>query len=86
MSGNTDVNKVALPAGEFENVFRDAGVLTDALNNAKSAKSKSTQMGRFLATNVDREVPINVNGRSGKAKLCMTQGRAKQKLYHFEVR
>ena len=86
MSSNTDVNKVALPAGEFEKIFREAGVLTDTLSNAKSAQSKATQMGRFLAANVGREVSVNVKGRTGKAKLCMTSGRANKKLYYFEVR
>jgi hypothetical protein len=86
MSNNASSNAVGLPAGEFEKIFVEAKVLTDALSVAKSAKSKATKIGNFLALHVGREVAIHVHGRTGKAKLCVTQGRAKQKLYHFEVR
>lgn len=85
MNGNTKEIEPGLPPGEFENIFRKAGVLTDGLDVAKSANSKAMRMGKFLAPNVGREVTISVNGRTGKAKLCMSQGRAKKKLYHFRV-
>ena len=86
MNGNTKEIEPGLPAREFENIFRKAGVLADGLDGAKSAASKATRIGKFLAPNVGREVTISVNGRTGKAKLCMNTGRAKQKLYYFEVR
>ena len=85
MDANVNANAVGLPAGEFEKIFLKAYVLTDALSNAKSAKSKATKIGNFLTSKVGREVPINVNGRTGKATLCMRQGRARQKVYFFEV-
>jgi len=86
MNGNTKKIEPGLPAREFEKIFREAKVLADGLDVAKSAASKATRMGKFLTPNIGREVTISVNGRAGKAKLCMSLGRAKQKLYYFEVR
>jgi len=86
MNRQTEPSQVGLPASELEPVFRKAGVLTAGLDSAKSANAKATRIGRFLSPLVGREARINVNGRPGTAKLCMRQGRAKQKLYYFEIR
>ena len=86
MSNSTPKSDPGLSAKGFEDIFQKAGVLADGLDGAKSAAAKATRIGKFLAPNVGREVPISVNGRSGKAKLCMSQVRSNQKLYHFEVR
>ena len=86
MTSDSDNIAPGLPAAEFEDIFRKAGVLVPALDAAKSAKAKATRIGKFLSLNVGREVPIEVDGRTGKAKLCLTIGRAKKKLYHFEIR
>jgi hypothetical protein len=86
MSDNAEELKVGLPAAEFEQIFRKADVLTPGLDSAKSASAKAIRIGKFLAPNIGREVPISVNGHTGTAKLCMTQSRAKQKLYYFDVR
>jgi hypothetical protein len=74
-----------LPAGEWLSVFRSAKVETERLEAAKSTQGRATIIGNFLARMVGREVPIEVDGRSGKAALRKTQGRARKQLYYFEV-
>lgn len=74
-----------LPAREWESFFVAAKVLIEKLNDARSSHSKTVIMGQFLSPLVDSEVPIQVGGRTGKAKLCVAEGRAKEKRYYFEV-
>ncbi len=74
-----------LPAGKWEPLFKKAGVEKERLEAAKSEKARTTILGNFLAQNVGREVPVEVNGQTGKATLHMIIGRAKQKQYLFEV-
>jgi hypothetical protein len=78
-------NQAGLPVSEWEPLFKKAGIAREKLEAAKSTRAKTTTLGNFLSQNVGREVPIEVNGQTGKAKLCMTLGRAKKKLYRFEV-
>jgi hypothetical protein len=73
------------PAAEWDKYFRQAGILTDKLESTKSARAKNTVLGNFLAQNVGREVPIEVKGRTGKARLCCKHGRANQKRYYLQV-
>jgi hypothetical protein len=73
------------PAAEWGRYFRQAGVLADKLENTKSARAKNTVLGNFLAQNVGREVPIEVRGRTGTARLCCKHGRANQKRYYLQV-
>lgn len=75
-----------LPAREWESLFTKAGIEKDRLEAAKSAKARATILGNFLAQHVGREVPIEINGKSGTATLCMELGRAKSKNYYFKVR
>ena len=42
-------------------------------------------MGNFLGRNIDREVRVQVRGQEGTARLCVEQGRGRQKLYYFEI-
>ena len=42
-------------------------------------------MGNLLTRHVGREVPIEVGDRTGKAKLCRDDDRAKTKRYFFRV-
>lgn len=81
----TGDNNVGLATGEWERYFQHAKVATDKLNNDKSTKSKATTMGTFLARNVDREIPIEVRGRIGKATLRKVEGRSRKVRYHFEI-
>ena len=78
--------QIGVPAGNWEALFKKAGVETDRLDAAKSEKARTTILGNFLAQNVGREVPIEVKGRTGKATLRMNVGRGRQKHYHFEIR
>jgi hypothetical protein len=43
-------------------------------------------MGNFLARNLEREVPIEVEGRAGTARLNAAAARGRQRRYYFEVR
>jgi len=47
-----------LRAGELEPVFRRANMLREVLDHAKSEKVKATQIGMFLAKNLNREVTV----------------------------
>jgi hypothetical protein len=78
-------HKGGLPARDWEPLFRKVGVERDRLDVAKSERGKTTILGNFLAQNVDREVPIAVNGRTGKATLRMKKGRSNTKQYYFEI-
>ena len=75
-----------LPAREWEAFFLAAKVLIERINDAKSSHSKTVIMGQFLSPLVGSEVLIQVNGQVGKAKLCVVEGRSKEKRYFFEVR
>jgi hypothetical protein len=66
-----------LPATGWLPIFTAANILTD--------KGKSVKMGKFLTRNVDRRVPIQVNGRTGNATLKPDPCRANEKRYYFEV-
>lgn len=74
------------PANAWETVFRSADVLTDELANAKSQRGKATRIGSFLGQHQGRDVPIEQDGNSGTAQLRIISGRARQKLYFFEIR
>jgi hypothetical protein len=74
-----------VPAADWESLFRKAGVAVDKLDSAKSARSKTTTIGRVLANHVGRRVPIEVADRTGTARLCARNGRSNAKCYHFEV-
>jgi hypothetical protein len=70
---------------EWEPIFRRAGVALDKLDQAKSKKSKSTHLGNFLAQHVGREVEVEREGRTYRAKLCVMDGRARSRRYYFEI-
>ena len=74
-----------LPPREWEPFFRKAGVRVEELDGAKSSKARSIKIGLFLSPLVDREVPIQVEGRSGKAVLRVADRRSKEKRYYFDV-
>jgi len=78
-------NPRGLAAAAWEPFFQKAQIAVDRLQAAKSEKAKTTIIGRMLSQYVGREVPIAVEGRTGKATLRVETARAKQKTYHFEV-
>ena len=82
---NKQPDNTGLPAGEWFNIFRGEKVEVERLDAAKSAQGKSTIIGNFLARMVDREFTIEVDGRTGKAKLRTAAGRGNKKLYWFDV-
>jgi hypothetical protein len=86
MSNNRS-EKVALgiPAGEWQKIFRDAGVEKERLDAAQSDKGRATIIGNFLGRQINRPVDIEVNGRGGKATLRSAPGRSGKTLYYFEI-
>lgn len=74
-----------LPAADWLPFFAKADILTQALTETHSAKAKTIKIGQFLSPNVNRPVPIQVNGRSGHATLRVKKGTAKSKRYFFEI-
>lgn len=74
------------PVGEWESVFHRAQVLVDEMAAAKSQLAKATRLGNFLAQHLDREVLIEVNGYAGRARLCVVNGRSRQRTYYFYIR
>lgn len=75
-----------LAATDWLNAFRGARVESERLEAAKSARSRATIIGNFLARMVDREVPIEAEGRTATARLRSATGRARTKLYYFQIR
>ena len=82
---STPNRDLGLPASRWEPYFRRAQVELHNLDSTKSSRAKSTAIGNFLARNVERTVLIAANDRTGRAKLCVRDGRARQRLYYVEV-
>jgi len=78
--------ELGMTAGTMEDLFTRAGILVDELTHAKSSRAKSTRIGAFLNRHLDREVPIEHEGRTAKAILRRREARSNQKRYYFEVR
>lgn len=74
-----------LRAGEWQVIFRHTGVEAERLNSAKSDRGRATIMGNFLGRQLNREVGIDVDGRTGKATLRSRPSRGATTLYYFEV-
>ena len=74
-----------LPPGKWEDHFRTARVLVEELDGARSAQARATILGNFLSQNQDREVPIQVGDRSGRARLCVAGGDGKPRRYFFAI-
>ena len=75
-----------LPATDWLPFFARADILTQALAETHSAKAKTIKIGQFLSPNVNRPVPIQVDGRSGLATLRVeSKKHAKSKRYFFEI-
>ena len=85
--GNRNSKPVRLgqPPADWLEFFRGAKVEIDRLEAAKSRQGQVTVAANFLARMVDREVPIEVDGRAGKATLRVAPGRSRRKVYYFEV-
>jgi hypothetical protein len=76
---------LGLRAAEWLTIFRSAKVESERLEAAKSARSRDTIIGNFLARMIGRKVPIEVSGQTAQATLKSLTGRAKAKLYFFDV-
>jgi hypothetical protein len=76
---------VKLAAREWGRYFREANVRVGELDSCRSSRARAIRIGQFLTPNVGREVPVEVNGRAGRAVLRVEEGRAKVKRYFFEV-
>jgi hypothetical protein len=81
----TKTSVLGRPASEWELLFRTAGVALEKLEVSKSRKARSTTLGQFLGQYVDREVPIQAKGKSGRATLRVRPWRSNQKRYFFEI-
>src|SRR5262249_18526216 len=79
---------IGLKPGDWESYCVQAGILNSEGDTSarQSAHARSVRIGNFLSRFVDREVPVAVKGRTGKATLRVHKGRARAKLYYFEVR
>jgi hypothetical protein len=74
-----------LPPAKWQDHFRTARVLVEELDGARSAQARATILGNFLSQNQDREVPIQVGDRSGRARLCVAGGDGKPRRYYFAI-
>jgi hypothetical protein len=72
-----------LLASEWETLFRKGRVEVPGLDNAKSQQAKATVIGSFLSKNVDREVPVEVLGHPGRARLVPADAGRRQTRYSF---
>jgi hypothetical protein len=81
----TQEAELGMTAGKLEDLFKHAGIPADELDHAKSSRAKSTRIGAFLNRHLDREVPIELEGRTGTAILRRREARSNQKRYYFEV-
>jgi hypothetical protein len=72
--------------GAWEAFFRKAGVLVPELDGCLSQRARAILIGKFLSPLVGRRVPFEVQGRTGEAELCVTEGRSREKNYFFRVR
>ncbi|HEX3599858.1 MAG TPA: hypothetical protein VHU84_06920 [Lacipirellulaceae bacterium] len=57
----------------------------ERLDAAKGEQGRATVIGNFLARMVNREVRIQVDGRTGKATLRSVPGRSRKVRYYFET-
>ncbi len=85
MTAQNQGTEPGLPPGQWEDLFRKARIQVEALDAARSRRARETLLGHFRARNLDREVPIEVDGRQGKARLRAVDAGRRQKRYFFEV-
>lgn len=77
--------RLGLPPADWLEFFRSAKVEVDRLDAAKSRQGQITVAANFLARMVDREVRIEVDGRTGTATLRVAPGRSRRKGYYFDI-
>jgi hypothetical protein len=85
MTTTTSERRAMAPAKDWEKIFLAADVRVEELNACKSAHAKAIWIGKYLSPLVGKEVAIAVKGRTGRAVLRVEPGRAKEKLYYFEI-
>jgi hypothetical protein len=75
---------VSRPAAGWISIFEQAGILREQLRNG-SNHSRAIRIGNFFGPLIDREVPILVQGRAGRATLRVQAGRARSKRFWLEI-
>src|SRR5262249_50831642 len=76
--------RAAAPAADWAKYFEAAKVRVEELNACKSARARAIWIGKYLSPLVDREVAVEVKGRTGHAVLQVEEGRSNEKRYIFE--
>jgi hypothetical protein len=69
---------------EWESLFRDAHLRVEELNGCRSNRSRSIFIGKFLSSLVNRELPVTIKGRTGRAVLRVEEGRSNSRRYFVE--
>jgi hypothetical protein len=72
------------PAKDWVPVFVKAGVMAEVFEKG-SRSSKGTKIGKFFSPFIGREVPIEPDGRVGRAVLHVENGRSRERRYYFAV-
>jgi hypothetical protein len=75
----------ATAAAAWEKYLRQAKIRLAELDSCKSARAKAIRIGQFFGPLVDQVVPIEVGGRTGKARLKMVKGRGNERRYGFII-
>ena len=74
-----------LSPSEWEPLFRAAGILVPDPSIATSQRARDTVLGSFLAKNLNREVPVEVDGMQGRARLRVADAGQRRRRYFFEI-
>lgn len=75
-----------LQAMDWVALFFNADILQGKLSGAKSARARSTLVGNFFSTNLERCVAVTTSGVSGRATLKKRMEAGNKTLYFFELR
>ncbi len=75
----------ALPAAGWVKLCEAAGVREESLKTVKGDRAKTIKLGQAFAPYLQRSTTITVGNRIGTAVLRTKLGRARQKLYYFDI-
>jgi hypothetical protein len=77
--------RVGRPAADWQPLFHRATLLQEQLEASKSAQSRNTSIGKFLAPHLDCSFRIEHEQRCGVATLRCVGAQSKRKAYYFEI-